>query len=84
MRAVTVKAARFVITTPRLTPESPALPVEGLAQWDREPSAIPVRMLGHQPLERFEIFNGQPAPLNCGQTPRFLAHMAAGKMRGCP
>jgi hypothetical protein len=71
MRAVTVKAARFVITTPtrelpheRLTPESPALPVEGLAQWDREPSAIPVRMLGHQPLERFEIFNGQPAPLN--------------------
>jgi hypothetical protein len=71
MRAVTVKAARFVITTitrelphERLTPESPALPVEGLAQWDREPSAIPVRMLGHQPLERFAIFNGQPAPLN--------------------
>jgi len=39
-------------------------PVERFAQRDRELSATPVRMLGNESLERFEIFDAQPAPLN--------------------
>ena len=39
-------------------------PVEHFAQCDREPPPTPLRMLGHQPSERFEIFRTQPTPLN--------------------
>jgi hypothetical protein len=43
-------------------------------------------MLGHQPLESFEIFNGQPTPLNYlrSKHPRFLAHVFAGSQRKKP
>ena len=40
------------------------VPVERFAERNRQPPATPMRMLGNQPLERFEIFNTQPATLN--------------------
>ena len=57
--------------------------MEGFAQGDRKPSPTPVRMFGHQSLERFEIFGGHPAALNQlgSKHSRFLAHPFSGSQQ---